>query len=873
MYSCDFSSEIVSLNLIQGSLELRDLCVCDLKTKDWSWSASHAVISWSWFDLLRLGSCGLQVEIHNFYCDSRCFSFEGNSWCALYPHILELTAPAVLNIPFHFSSLCMHEGIFCLYSDEYIAELCFSSDLQSTSHTMYSNFVISNGYIKQGDKKIVDQFEGKGFYFVSDHDQEDAAGIQQRYELNAQVQCMELPPLERDVTVNIKWNNGIGDCRLYNDNKTIDVSCVVSDSGKVTSQLTMLPSHVVSYWPTLTSVDLDGIVKIEAAWDWLKFDTSFKAHILGENFYYLGYSLPDFEVTIKSLEKNIFLADCILFDEKEKQAVGSWSYDASKSYFSGHIETYVPYNLPGNWSFDSGKFDFYGDIFQQKNISLDYSCAVQSLFDKSSYVINGSGNITTEKIYVDGAIEGKMFSACFGLHPLLYCDHIKYAESEINFIGSPDGFFEGEFSYGIVRRFIQMTGNDFPGEGRCKLRGRCIDREFKADYMMSQATIRIPWTYSVVKNLSGKLQGNFNSGILYITDMKASLYKGEVTASKITLWWDKAGELRYFHAPFILNNCFLSWKKDLFTQVSGALVFDYTPDQNGELHGMVLLDHSHMRGNVLSAEFQNEFLGHGSSSLVSQIQSEIADGRSGDCNVNLVLETRTPLEIRTPFLDSSARCSIAFNGPMSAFEIEGEVEFLTGTLKFPYKPLFIERGILSFVPQRPYDPLIDLVARNMIKKYAVELTLTGSAQSPRVQFGSSPVLDREQIITLLLGGSEDGSLYLLMPQMITNTLEHLIFGTSETSSHVQKYLKNLLRPFKNIRITPRLGDETGRGGIRGSVAVEVNDRLHGIVEKNFSFPEDTTFEVEYLVSDDTSFRILKDERGDVGGEVEMRWKF
>ena len=65
----------------------------------------------------------------------------------------------------------------------------------------------------------------------------------------------------------------------------------------------------------------------------------------------------------------------------------------------------------------------------------------------------------------------------------------------------------------------------------------------------------------------------------------------------------------------------------------------------------------------------------------------------------------------------------------------------------------------------------------------------------------------------------------------------------------------------------------GRGGLRGAIEIDVNDQLHGLIQKNFSQPEDTKFELEYLFSDDITLRGIKDEHGDLGGEVEVRWKF
>ena len=77
----------------------------------------------------------------------------------------------------------------------------------------------------------------------------------------------------------------------------------------------------------------------------------------------------------------------------------------------------------------------------------------------------------------------------------------------------------------------------------------------------------------------------------------------------------------------------------------------------------------------------------------------------------------------------------------------------------------------------------------------------------------------------------------------------------------------------NVNLKPNFSDQSGRGGLRGTLEIVVNDRWRALIEKNFSLTEDTHFELEYILSDDITFRIIRDERRDVGGEVEMKWKF
>ena len=180
---------------------------------------------------------------------------------------------------------------------------------------------------------------------------------------------------------------------------------------------------------------------------------------------------------------------------------------------------------------------------------------------------------------------------------------------------------------------------------------------------------------------------------------------------------------------------------------------------------------------------------------------------------------------------------------------------------------------MHFVPGQSNDPFIELEAKNRLKKYNVTLRIDGYLSQPHITLSSYPALSQEQIVALLLAGAEGESLNIVMPALIMQNLKNIIFGNEQSKSKVDKYFSAILKPLKHVRFVPRFTDQTGRGGLRGAIEIDVNDRLHGLIEKNFSLSEDTRFEVEYLLSDEVGIKAVKDERGDIGGEVEMRWKF
>ena len=49
--------------------------------------------------------------------------------------------------------------------------------------------------------------------------------------------------------------------------------------------------------------------------------------------------------------------------------------------------------------------------------------------------------------------------------------------------------------------------------------------------------------------------------------------------------------------------------------------------------------------------------------------------------------------------------------------------------------------------------------------------------------------------------------------------------------------------------------------------------MHAQIQKNFNLQEDFAFQLEYFLTDDINLKMVKDQSGDIGSEVEVRLKF
>ena len=162
--------------------------------------------------------------------------------------------------------------------------------------------------------------------------------------------------------------------------------------------------------------------------------------------------------------------------------------------------------------------------------------------------------------------------------------------------------------------------------------------------------------------------------------------------------------------------------------------------------------------------------------------------------------------------------------------------------------------------------LIELTARNTINNYTVTMNVGGTLHQPKISFTSSPHLNEESIVRLLLTGAADGALYLAMPSIVMMHIESLLFGSDENLSKAQQFFKNLL---KHVKFIPSATEK----GMQGAIEVNFTDRLRAKAQNAFNLSDQTQLEVEYTVSDEMRIKAIRDEKGSIGGEVEMRWKF
>jgi hypothetical protein len=852
-FSCKFNAKVSQLRLFAGFIELTDVHAEDPHDKQWHWEAKNIEVTFSWINLLIYKKMIADITIKKLEVAS---TYQ-NGQLAIMPHLRALTAPGATAVPFEPKRLIIQQGQLQLFdhTQKPLAGLEFRSDMSMGRHYRL-NIVMNNGYAQAQDKEIINKVEAHIIGYITDS---------KTAELTVIGSC-HLPQLaEKKERCSI-----LGTFTQEGGTLTIDTPShklygtlnVMLNEDKLMAQAQLPLNYLAQLITPHLAAPFDGVITLNVIGKPSDI-TTLSADISVQDALYDKIRLPAV-MTKLSYQENKISGSVETIVDKIGTLHGTFSADLQEYKARGQLSNKTAIKLPEGWVINPQGFAIkltaeQGDLF------ADYTIDVQNMSEKKKF--NGTLAYHGEQVKLQGT--GNKFSYGFlaAAKPhwhLEYLDCHLGEELVIAIKAESADRFAGSVGYPLLRFLLSATGLYAPGEGTVNIRGSINTKMLDLALEMKGGNIRLPYSYNLLQDVSGRLNYEFESRHLTLDNAKLNLHKGQMTASRITGILDDHYKISYLHVPLLLNNCFFSRKKEFFALFSGALTFQYHAQEKARLTGFVQLDRSHIQSNIFSNEFRKQM-------FTATASPVAAYGTDLEFDVRVI--TNSPLRVKTNFLEAAARINLGLIGSIANPSITGAIEILNGSFMFPYKPLFIKRGNIYFLPQQIDDPVIDLFAENMIKKYSIRMTVDGTAQHPRISFDSTPNLQEEQIIGLLLGGSEDGSLYLAMPTSVMTSIENLIFGPADSMTHFQRKLAHLFSPLKNLRIVPKFSDQTGRGGLRGALTIDINERLRGIVQQNFSLTEDVLLEVEYDLSDDSRIRAFRDERGDLGGEIESRWKF
>jgi hypothetical protein len=856
-----FTCSLKKLNLLSGEIVFEHITSHD-PNKSWSFTCPVMTVHFSWLSFLVRSLFDTHIA---FYQATITSDMNGTQLAVEKPIRAFLDTPSTL--PLRLKTCTWQQTT--LQAQEKILDrsvtLLFSSTIVPKETMVTINAFCADGLIKQKGSAYAQKLSGT---ITIDIPQYHSAHTGVKFHLTSDLPYVREPIGQ--VTLFGSYKDRTGTCEMYNTHRTFHIKAthISYQQGDIEADVqvqgtTPVLAHLVPFEHSFNT--MQGTSMLHGHIRYTPTGIQYSGTCYLEEIRYKKMHAEKCTIVVQGDEQRA-QGTLAIHNLHGASCSGSWQYSVPHHSLTTELTLSKPLELSKNLVIQRQGARCSLKL-KDADIQVTYAFDITYLLG-IKHTIVGKAHIHDLSFVLQGTCNSLPYelSGTFDPFVIQSCLYKDKKGTKLISLSHSKHDLEGTIEYSFIKNIVHSLGDyELPGEGTVAIALDYTPEEVKAILALKDINIRIPYIYNIIKRIDAHVALNLSLYNVHIHNALVELHKGKAYSLASTLSFSPTGELLYAHIPLSCNNCLVSWQKSFFGLLSGALTLTYEKNGPSFCKGLLTLEKSTLHSNLLSSQVQKDFVSGTVRSLSSYKK---------DIHLDVQLQTRNPLKVKTGFLDTKARIGASLKGTLFNPELSGLIELTEGTLAFPYKPLYITGGKIHLMPGQLDDPTIELQAKNKIRKYAVNLSVTGSLQQPKVSFESSPTLAEEQIITLLLSGSEEGSLYLVMPNMIMQNMENLLFGSAESASKVQRYLKSLLKPLKNVRIIPTLSDHTAEGkGVHGALEIDINDRLRAKVQNNLNLSEDTQVEVEYSVSDDVSIKATKDDKGTLGGEVEMRWKF
>ena len=867
---CHISCKCSRLSFVNGALEVHDVFVMPKDgNRSWYWSAHNFTIRFSWWQLLLYGTLDFSSALKTFVMHSTMH----DTVPAIAPHLQLLFLGPQLDVYTFLKDMSIEDAHISLEDPENGADLTVQFDMQAKQ-------------IDNCMKATIDLYDGKVCH-------------RKRALCNALSGSFQLEAFDGRPYVDMCMRGAASVCvpQLGSTNTPCNISCSWQHNRGILSLKNL--DHSFAIDPVIIHKDDQNVratvsAKVPLAYVWCMLcDEQENTRISGD---------CDLNVEVlmsehTSLAKGHLSAKRMAFDESEIGSLAKMTFHATPEHCKGKL--YVQRTSgacgAGTWSWDvatrSGSVELKNtsrltfspkhdwrilpeDVHMSLALSPDGQATVmytaQATHTKTEDTIASQGVIAidTTQVEAQGQFDGHDYALQATLSPSFVLHELRYGADDAPLIAvnaDEEHAYDMSIHVGCIKKFIKKHWQrELQGEGTLQAHIEKQDTLYKAAIHLQDGAIRLPRTYNFVSGLRATAYVDPGAKTCTIHDFHCDLHNGVLSSERMHLACADDFTPRFVFAPLVLEQCLLNVGKQLFAIVSADLLLQKNDRIGTMLSGNIFLDRAQLKENIFSQVFQKNMRLHTAYSL---------EGSHDQLQCDLHIKTKYPVRVQTPFLKTDARIDVHMQNNIRQPHITGDIRLSTGQLYFPYRPLYITKGALHFMPGKIDDPIIELVAKNTIKKHNIMLQASGSLQDPHVSLEASPTLSEEQIISLLLVGSQEESLNMVMPALLVQNISSLLFGYDQSMQNVNSYFGKFLKPFRRIHLVPSFIDQSGRGGLRGAIEIDISDRWRAIIQKNFSLTEDTRFELEYLFSDDISVRGIRDIRRDLIGEIETRWKF
>ncbi len=847
-YKSSLSVEGMDISIVPLSLKIKTLNV-DAQEQDWSLTAQNITLSIDFFSSLVHKKIVLTTlcEKCSFFCTEKTFKQIASS---------NVTQQMPLRtFPLYVQS-CSLDSFYIKAMNEQNTSACIisgSASLLQKQKNMLATITIHNGSITHKDIENFHHIAGS-IEMIYDPHTFKIVSIDKKSSLSTH---LHMPHCSSEVLIlQGSWMHNTGSLFLTSTNPAITALAKVTFNDEDNYLYTVNAQLPIAYGALLKNIPNASLIKGTLSINAKGTQDKQASTLVLSN---VGWNTMTIDQIICNVDtENALTSGEITIIHKGKKINGTGFYNHTSNYFSGKFNNteLFSFSNQNTWTIQPNDLSF----------SLIYNPTTLSTLEHQATIINKDQDITittkgTLTLDSEGKIKGS--GSCNALsyilkndeenNSALYSLHVTHQNKSplfSLFIDTNAHTFKETIHFEILRRaLIYLYDYPITGQGKIHLEGHWQDNAYNATLTSDELLIRLPEMYNFITRVTGSLEGTFFPFYCKAQDVSLFLNKGVITSHEIQCEINKTFTITNFFIPLHFRKCFINWKDQFIGTITGSYIFKKNHKKQSLLEGFLSIEDGLITENILA---------------LSQNQAE---AEPLPLTIHSSIMTKKSIGIKSPQLQSNATGHLTIDNNTEGLALTGSLHLHGGIIQFPYKPLSIMRAEVHFSENHKNNPAIDIILQGLLKKYSVTVSVSGNAQDPQIALESTPSLNDEQIIELLLTGSTGESLSAMVPSIVMKNLESIIFGNNKQSKST---FAALMEPLKRIHFIPSFVDQSEKGGIRGAIDIEISDYLHALYQKNFN-TEYTRVECEYVIGDDISLRAIKDERDDIGGEIEMRF--
>jgi len=397
-------------------------------------------------------------------------------------------------------------------------------------------------------------------------------------------------------------------------------------------------------------------------------------------------------------------------------------------------------------------------------------------------------------------------------------------------------------------------------DGVCDLvfKGHIKDNKLGGTVRSTKLNIIVPKMYNVIKQFDTEFQCDFNAQNVLVKKFFLKCHKGTVSSENILMNWDLRTPIVM---PFTLSDFFFSLDKNFFVYLNGHPTLTYSADPQGvkklSLSGTLDID----KGGVK----------YGFSASQKNIHSY---KKEFDMHLNLDVKSKN-IKMTHRFFDLNFTSKLTIQGSIKNPNVSGMIAIADGVFKFPSQNLAVTNARIYISDS---EPILDINAKGNLNKHDITMRMLGPLSNPKILFESEPLLSTEQIISLLVTGSQNTALGCFFPNLFIQNLGSLLFGSASNSASRKnnyeptEYIKQILKVLKNVRLVKVEREQTAEKG-QYVLELDMSDRLRATVTNDLNFEKPKQIGLEYDLSNGVTIKGSRDRDNNIGGKLELKWKF